>query len=55
MTPLEFKNWLIFEAERIPLDQVDDKSCKTTCPKATVIWLIKLEKNSGSFSILLSN
>jgi hypothetical protein len=53
MISLEFKNWLILEAERMPLDQVDDKSCKKTCPKATVIWLITLEKNWEQYESLL--
>ena len=44
MISLEFKNWLMLEAERISLNQVDD-SCKTTCPNSTVIWLITLEEN----------
>jgi len=53
MISLEFKNWLMLEAERMPLDQVDDKSCKKTCPKATVIWLITLEKNWEQYESLL--
>jgi hypothetical protein len=52
MISLEFKNWLILEAERIPLNQVDD-SCKTTCPNSTVIWLITLEENWQQYKNLL--
>ena len=52
MINCEFKNWLMLEAERMPLDQVED-SCKTTCPDATVIWLIKLEENWEQYKNLL--
>jgi len=39
-----FKKWLIEEQKRLPLPEAD-KNCQTSCARATVVWLIKLEKN----------
>jgi hypothetical protein len=41
---ISFKEWLIEEQKRIPLPEAD-KNCQTSCARATVVWLIKLEKD----------
>ena len=43
MNKLNFSNWFLKEANALPILS-DQENCKSSCPKATVVWMIFLEK-----------